>query len=122
MIKTNLTNNIGGLTPHEAIILGSCIVAMADSNLIGFKYDGKERVVEVHAVGRSTKDGSLVLRGFQVAGDASRPLPQWTLFTVAKIELATFGVDDTQSSLAPRDGYTMDDKQMAPVLCQLDLG
>lgn len=91
--------------------------AMSRRLAVSFVYDGKNRVVEVHAIGRSTKDGSLVVRGFQVAGEASRPLPQWTLFTISKIEALTLTFIDSE---APRDGYTMGDKQMQqPVISQL---
>jgi hypothetical protein len=92
--------------------------AMRAEHCVAFAYDGKYRLVEVHAIGRSPKDGSLVMRGLQISGEASRPLPQWTLFTVAKME----GFDEVpQHSKAPREGYAMGDKQMAPVLTELAL-
>jgi hypothetical protein len=92
--------------------------ALAGGNAVFFIYDGKERIVEVHAIGTSTKDGSIIFRGYQVAGKASRPLPQWTLFSLDKVE----GLNITFiNSEAPREGYAMDDKQMAAVLCQLDI-
>jgi hypothetical protein len=92
---------------------------LIEQKTVNFLYDGKIRVVEVHAIGQSIKDGSPVMRGFQVAGVASRPLPQWTLFSIAKIENLTFG---KEGSGAPREGYAQGDKQMQqPVLCELVL-
>jgi hypothetical protein len=94
------------------------IEAMAQGGTVDFMYDGKYRVVEVHAVGRSPKDQSLVMRGYQLAGAASRPLPQWTLFSINKIDMLE---QRPQRSEAPREGYAMGDKQMSPVLAQLAL-
>ena len=94
------------------------IDAMRNGHTVDFMYDGKYRVVEVHAVGTSTKDASLVMRGFQISGQASRPLPQWTLFSINKMELLE---DKPQASEAPREGYTQGDKQMQVVIVELAL-
>jgi hypothetical protein len=92
--------------------------ALNDSLAVSFIYDDKPRIVEVHAVGVSTKDGSLIMRGYQVAGESSRPLPCWALFTVDKIEALQVGFIESQ---APRDGYKMDDRQMANIIAQIQL-
>ncbi|MET0375928.1 MAG: hypothetical protein ABW128_16940 [Rhizorhabdus sp.] len=89
--------------------------AMLTNRCVSFYYADKLRMVEVHAIGRSPKDGSLVMRGYQIAGKASRPLPQWTLFTVEKMSGLAILEAITES---PRDGYTMGDSQMA-VLSEL---
>ena len=94
------------------------IAAMQEGHAVDFIYDGKYRVVEVHAVGTSPKDGSLVMRGLQVAGAASRPLPQLTLFSINKVEMFEAR---PQVSLAPREGYAMGDKGMATVIAELQL-
>ena len=93
--------------------------AMRNDQTVNFVYDGKPRTVEVHAIGTSTKDGGLVMRGFQVAGGASRPLPQWTLFRLDR--MMALGTDFTRSD-APRDGYTMGDSQMSFVIAELNVG
>jgi len=103
------------LAKHVALQLRQ---AMYEAKTVNFIYDGKIRVVEVHAVGTSVKGAALVMRGYQVAGIASRPLPQWTLFSIDKIENLTFG---KEPSAAPREGYAMGDKQMQIVLCELAL-
>jgi hypothetical protein len=90
--------------------------ALTDGLAVSFTYDGKQKIVEVHAIGQSTKDGSLVMRGFQVAGEASRPLPIWALYTVAKIDALTLTFIESE---APRPGYAMGDKQMSTVLHQI---
>lgn len=120
-VKTNLKNNLDGLPPEQATMLGILTVALYDASLVTFEYDGKPRTVEVHAIGRSTKDGSLVMRAYQVDGESSRPVPGWSLFSLSKIDLFEMGVSRTRGgSEAPRDGYVMDDKQMSPVLAQID--
>lgn len=97
--------------------IGQLTRAMNEGKTVDFIYDGKLRVVEVHAIGLSSR-GEIVMRGFQVAGLASRPLPQWTLFVVNKMELVEIRATD---SLAPREGYSQGDKQMSPVFVELAL-
>lgn len=92
--------------------------AMRNEKTVSFVYDGKPRVVECHAVGTSTKDGGLVLRGVQIAGGASRPLPQWTLFRLDRFN--NFSVDPLASQ-APRDGYTVGDSQMKVIVGELEV-
>lgn len=92
--------------------------ALADLR-VEFTYDDLPRTVEVHAVGRSTKDGSLVLRGYQTGGESSRDdLPQWKLFTVDKIRSLTITLENSQ---APREGYVQSDKQMGEILTEIAL-
>jgi hypothetical protein len=93
--------------------------ALATQRTISFIYDGKQKTVEVHAVGTSTKDASLVMRGYQVAGEASRPLPVWALYTLEKMSAATLSA--FVDSLAPREGYKLGDKQMLTIIDQLKL-
>lgn len=87
-------------------------VALAVQQCMSFSYDGKTRTIEVHAIGASTKDGATVIRGYQVDGESSRPLPCWALFRADDI----FDPELTEIfSLAPRisEGYNPDgDKQM----------
>jgi hypothetical protein len=119
LVKSDLRAN---LTEEQyALFLGGIIAAaIQNGQLLDFTYDGKRRVVEAHALGKSTKDGSLVLRAYQVDGDSSRPVPGWSLFSVAKIETGTLRMSSVVASGAPRDGYKMGDKQMDPVLVELD--
>lgn len=93
--------------------------AMLADTSVRFIYDGKERIVDVHAIGLSTKDDGLLLRGVQVDGTASRPLPSWNLFRVEGIE----GLGLTfRKSEAPHEGFTAGDRQMNKVLIALDIG
>lgn len=100
----------------DSIVMSQLLVAMRHGLCVAFVYDGKPRVVEVHALGISTKDGGGLLRGYQVGGEASRPLPMWTLYRTDKIErmIATFN-----ESVAPRDGYKMGDAQMGDLVAEL---
>lgn len=88
------------------ILRGALIGGLAAS----FIYDGKERIVDVHAVGTSTKDGGLVMRGTQDG--------QWKLFRVEGME--GLGISFTDSK-APHEGYVTDDAQMKSVIFQLDV-
>jgi hypothetical protein len=86
--------------------------ALNNNVCVSLIYDGKPKIIEVHAVGKSTKDGALVVRAFQVDGESSRPLPSWALMRVEKmtdIELTTL------PSEAPRPGYQPGDKQMSEI-------
>ena len=114
-------SNLSKLPANERSLAFAGIIGMAmlTECRVEFNYDGKRRVVEPHALGLSTKDSSVVMRGYQTEGEASRPLPQWTLFSVNKID--EIKVYDEHTSLAPRDGYKMGDKQMSPVLIELDV-
>ncbi len=85
-------------------------------------YEGKPKTIEVHAVGLSVKDDAPVIRGFQIDGEASRPLPCWALLRVDKIEEAGFGLAAaTLTSQAPRPGYAPGDKQMSKIIKEITL-
>jgi hypothetical protein len=93
--------------------------ALTQGRTVAFDYDDKPRVVEPHAIGTSTKDGSIIMRAYQVAGESSRPLPCWALFTVDKmvnVEISPFVLSE-----APREGYKMNDKQMSSIIAQIEL-
>lgn len=92
------------------------LFAMQRGLAISFNYDGKRRVVEPHALGISNTDGGVLLRAYQVAGDSSRPLPQWVMFKLAKVT----GLTPTFiESHAPRDGYKMNDQSMGDMIAEL---
>jgi len=104
-----------GFEQRNAALL---MIALMAGVTVAFSYDGKDRQAEVHAVGTSNKDGSLVCRAYQIGGEASRPLPQWTLFTISKMNHLTLVAADSQ---APREGYAMADKQMSRIIAELAL-
>lgn len=104
-----------GSVPQMEMV-SAILVAMRHALAISFIYDGKTRIVEPHAIGISTKDGGVLLRAYQVAGEASRPLPQWTLYRLDKIE--GLGATFTESH-APREGYKMGDAQMGHLIAEL---
>jgi len=81
-------------------------------------YEGKPKTIEVHAVGLSVKDDAPVIRGYQIDGEASRPLPCWALLRVDKIEEAGLGA---LKSDAPRPGYAPGDKQMSKIIKEITL-
>lgn len=91
--------------------------AMREGKTVSFVYDGQLRVVEAHAVGVGPK-GTLLMRGYQVSGHSSRPLPHWGLFTIAKMELLDFG---KEASRAPREGYRQGDKGLTLIAAEIVL-
>jgi hypothetical protein len=86
------------------------ITAAQNASVIDVVYDGKSKSFEVHAVGPNHA------RVMQVAGESSRPLPNWALIKLDKIESATF---TSTPSLAPREGYRKGDKQISEILYEL---
>jgi hypothetical protein len=89
------------------------VTAINTKQTLYFTYDDKSRIVEVHAVGNTH------LRGYQVAGQSSRPLPCWALFTLDKCEgpsLSFFPLSE-----APRPGYKLNDKQIPDIVAQVEL-
>lgn len=113
-VDTTLLNTLIGAGPGytDTRLL---VAALESGDVVDMMYDGKYRVVEIHAIGRSTA-GKLVMRGYQIGGQASRPLPQWTLFDIAKIENLERSAKRSQG---PREGYTMGDRQMADIFAEL---
>lgn len=104
------------LNPKTLIDAG---ISLASATCMSFSYDGKPRTIEVHAIGASTKDGGTVIRGYQIAGESSRPLPCWALFRADEI----FDPELTETfSLAPRisEGYNpLGDKQMSEMFARV---
>ena len=94
-----------------------CTDAIATRQTLQFNYDDKPRVVEVHAIGKAPK--GIVMRGYQVAGESSRPLPCWALFSLDKIEAASLAL--VPFSEAPRPGYALNDKKMLSIIAQVPL-
>lgn len=90
--------------------------AIAARNLIAFKYDGENRLVEPHACGFTAK-GKPVIRGFQPAGGTSRELG-WKLFSLDKVQdLTVLPLTFAEH----RPGYAMNDKQIPNLKAQLDV-
>jgi hypothetical protein len=79
-------------------------------------YDGYSRVVEVHAVGTTTK-GHPAIRVWQVrGGSVSGEKAGWKLLKLD--EAGAIRMLDEKSS-APRPGYKRGDKDMSHIICQV---
>lgn len=90
--------------------------ALASGKCIEVRYDGFGRVVEVHAVGRSTA-GNPVMRVWQVeGGSASNNRVGWKLMRLDETQF--IGATDRISE-APRDGYKRGDRGMSTVDCEI---
>ena len=91
--------------------------AIANRNLLSFRFGGTFHTVEPHAYGE-TASGYEVLRCFQVGGDETPSAFGWKLIPVA--EVAVF-LDHEQRFAGPRDGYAPGDRGMAKIYGQLSL-
>ena len=102
--------------------------AIQDRRVLNFHYDGRPRVVEPHAYGR-TSDGVPVLHGFQIGGESSRSrtsrgggesasggLPGWRTFRAADITGLTIGEDTFPG---PRAGHVEGRPRLDPVWAEL---
>ncbi len=90
--------------------------AIQDRRVLNFHYDGRPRVVEPHAYGR-TSDGVPVLHGFQIGGEsASGGLPGWRTFRAADITGLTIGEDTFPG---PRAGHVEGRPRLDPVWAEL---
>lgn len=93
-------------------------LAMETGNALEFEYDGKPRLVEVHAIGKSTT-GKIVMRAYQVMGDSqSGETEGFKLLNLGKI--FEFPKMISIKSLAPRDLYKENDLAMIDILAQLE--
>jgi predicted DNA-binding transcriptional regulator YafY len=89
--------------------------ALENNKLLSFHYDEQLRVIEPHALGL-TKDGELAVRGFQVSGESSQPLPGWRMFRLDKFEYARALSTD---SAAPRSDFKPNDKHLPTLLLEI---
>lgn len=105
----------------SASLISFMVSAMQNGRAVMLTYDGKDRVLLPHAIGYSTKDGGLVLRAYQTGGEASRALPCWTLMRFDQMQPEHgLGMSDAEVFTEAASGYSMGDRQMSEVLCELD--
>jgi hypothetical protein len=91
--------------------------AINGHQLVRFSYEGFERVVIPAAYGCNHRTGNELVRAYQVAGgDATRPIPTWSLFNIAKIVGAST-TGEQFGSIPP--GYTRNDSAMDVIYAQL---
>jgi hypothetical protein len=94
----------------------SIVSAIRGQHLLGFRYDGRPRVVEPHIYGVNTK-GHPVLSAYQLlGGSVSGERVGWKMFLVR-------GMDDIRMLEAtfrrPRDDYNPADPAFSHVYAQL---
>jgi predicted DNA-binding transcriptional regulator YafY len=91
--------------------------ALKGNKLLSFHYDEQLRVIEPHSFG-ITKDGNLAVRGYQVSGESSQPLPGWRMFRLDKFEHTRALATD---SGAPRtaEGFKSNDKHLKHILLEI---
>ena len=92
--------------------------AIQKKKCIALHYDGHNRTVEIHAVGRNAKTGNTLLRCFQVSGGSNSGQPiAWKLMTVSKISNCSI---TELASKAPRPRYNPNDSAMtAGIICHV---
>lgn len=92
------------------------VQAMKQGKRIKLSYHGEERLVEVHALGTSTK-GKPCTRVFQVVGGSVFSATSgWKMLSVADIDDPQL-VDD--ASLAPRPGFNPGDRGMSSIIMEV---
>jgi hypothetical protein len=85
--------------------------------LVRFSYDGFERIVIPAAYGLNQRTGNELVRAYQVAGsDATRPIPAWSLFNIAKVVGASTTGEEFHD-IPP--GYERNDSAMDVIYAQL---
>ncbi|HEY0946751.1 MAG TPA: WYL domain-containing protein [Opitutaceae bacterium] len=96
------------------------VQAVTQRRVVTFNYDGRRRVVEPHAYGRSRK-GHNLLRGFDVEAAAveagrAKKASGWALYSVDKMA----NVEVTERTFAePRPGYRRGDRKMRRIHVEL---
>ncbi|RWM70819.1 MAG: hypothetical protein EOR81_32305 [Mesorhizobium sp.] len=90
--------------------------SLRQGKCLELRYDGFNRVVEVHAVG-TTQDGNGIMRIWQVRGGSnSGERAGWKLMRLDETFSAHM-IDE--ESKAPRTGYKRGDKAMEFISCQI---
>lgn len=90
--------------------------AIDQKQCLELRYDGYNRIVEVHAVGTST-DGNAIMRVWQVRGGSGSGERQgWKLLLVGEVRNAAI---INEASEAPRRGYKRGDKAMTRIYRQV---
>ncbi len=85
--------------------------ALVERLVVRFKYHGRARRVEPHALGR-VSEGRLALLGWQVSGgSASEPPPGWRTFILAEMEKVKL----TRKTFTPRPDYRPETTKLKPI-------
>jgi predicted DNA-binding transcriptional regulator YafY len=102
--------------PKQALVAAQEVYrALENNKLLSFHYDEQLRIIEPHSFGITAK-GDLAVRGFQVSGESSQPLPGWRMFRLDKFEHARPLATDSQ---APRPDFKSNDKHLAHILLEI---
>jgi len=98
--------------------LEEACAALRSGNCLELRYDGYNRIVEVHAVGISTT-GKYIMRVWQVeGGSSSGERSGWKLMTLNEAHSAHI---TNKTSQAPRPHYKLNDSAMSSIKCQVDI-
>jgi hypothetical protein len=90
------------------------IEAIEGQYLLQFDYEGKQRIVEPHCYGLTSK-GNEAIRAYQVDGFSSSGKMGWKLYDLAKAT-SFIVLEDT---FAIRSDYKPGDKGMIEIFCEL---
>lgn len=109
---------LSDLDEHDKAVARQALTAVAAGSVLNVEYDGLTRLVEVHAVGLSTK-GRPVMRVYQLdAGQSHSGNPSpWRLMSLDKVFRMPEIVDI--KSLAPREGYRKGDLGMSHIFTEV---
>ena len=80
-------------------------------------YSGRERVIEVHAVGFA-RDGRALMRAWQIRGESTGgENTGWKLFHLDEVTAAREIDENSRGSTQP--GYRRDDPAITRMMCQI---
>lgn len=115
--KLSLTDpRLKELSQHDRSVARAAMQALGNGLRLELEYNGYPRLVEVHAVGLSSK-GTPCMRVYQVEGDSeSLEKEGWKLMSLGKA--FDLKVVDIQS-LAPRPGYQKGDLGMNAIFTEV---
>lgn len=93
------------------------INAIKDKKVLSFNYDGLDRIVEGHAIGRHITTKNIFLRAYQIGGNShSNEQPYWRMFVLG--EISNLKVLNKNSE-APKNGYKKGDKYMSEIFYEV---
>jgi hypothetical protein len=98
------------------MLVATACQAIRSAKVVELSYDGFSRAVEIHAVGYTKQDKS-IMRVWQLSGgSASGEQVGWKIL---RLEDALAELITGQSSQAPRTGYRKGDPAMARIVCEV---
>jgi hypothetical protein len=109
--------DLSDLDDHALEVAETALTALLTGVVLDVRYDGLDRLVEVHAIGMSTKAKPVMRVWLLEAGQShDQSGSQWRLMSLAKVESCR--MIDVKSQ-APREGYKRGDLGMIRIFAEV---